>query len=399
MTNPKEKAKPVVPTRTPQKKTSSGIFDNLRPLPHPIEEILGFTNQNQHSQTHQDLPRPDPTQPSPTQPKHEEREAKDYLPEQLRTTTVQDVTPSPTQPNPAQPSPAQREIAPVRDFNKRANSIDRDAMPKGHFPGTSYKLYNALYQRTRGAIVPVRTIQTTKRELMEWSNIRSKNTIAVNLQILLANGWLRRSLEIGDHDGSVYEVLIPEEVLDPSRPNPTQPNPTHPDPSRQLGLDPTQQLGWVGLGKSVENKATYGELNTSFKTKDTNTDDEAFAEFAAVVRKTAKEITSREPSKAEAARWAEVAEVLMMELKIAAGRTTISSVPAFLAEHLRRRLWKKEKRQIEAEAAEQQASAPIIKVEALNCPDCFGTGMWYPEGFDKGVARCMHSKLAEQSAE
>jgi hypothetical protein len=269
-------------------------------------------------------------------------------------------------------------------------------MPKGHFPGTSYKLYNALYQRTRGAIVPVRTIQATKRELMEWSNIRSKNTIAINLQILLGNGWLRRNLEIGDHGGSVYEVLIPEEVLNRTQPNPTQPIPPQPNPSRQLGLDPTQQSGWVGLGKSVENEATYEESKTFIKTK-INTDDEAFAEFAAAVRKTAKEITGREPTKAEAMRWAEVAEVLMTELRIAAGRTTISSVPAFLAEHLRRRLWKKEKHQIEAEEAEQKASAsaPARKVNASECPDCFGAGMYYPEGFEKGVARCPHSKLAD----
>jgi hypothetical protein len=111
------------------------------------------------------------------------------------------------------------------------------------------------------------------------------------------------------------------------------------------------------------------------------------------VRKTAKEISGQESSKAKAARWAEVAEVLMTELKIAAGRTTVSSVPAFLAEHLRRRLWKKEKRQIEAEAAEQKASTPAQKMDASKCPDCFGTGMHYPEGFDKGVARCPHSKL------
>lgn len=29
------------------------------------------------------------------------------------------------------------------------------------------------------------------------------------------------------------------------------------------------------------------------------------------------------------------------------------------------------------------------------CPDCHGTGMYYPEGFDKGVARCRHEKLTE----
>src|SRR5688500_19656198 len=123
MTDPKEKTKSGVPTRTPQKKTSSGMFDNLRPLPHPIEEILGLASSQN-----------DPAQPSPTQPNISQ--------------------PFPTQPSPTQPKniPDQASVAPTRDFNKRANSIDRDAMPKGHFPGTSYKLYNALYQRTRGAV-------------------------------------------------------------------------------------------------------------------------------------------------------------------------------------------------------------------------------------------------------
>ena len=98
---------------------------------------------------------------------------------------------------------------------------------------------------------------------------------------------------------------------------------------------------------------------------------------------------------AERARWAELAEVLATELKIAAGRTTVSSAPSFLAEHLRRRLWKKEKRQIEAEAAKQKKSTPTSEGDVSKCPDCFGTGMWYPQGFDKGVARCDHVKLRE----
>jgi len=273
-------------------------------------------------------------------------------------------------------------------------------MPKGHFPGTSYKLYNALYQRTRGAVVPVRTIQATKRELMEWSNIKSKNTIAINLQILLVNGWIRRDIEIGDHGGSVYEIFTPEELLDPTHPNPSQPDPSQPNPTQKLGGDPSQFLGWVGLGNPVENKDTYANPKTSFKTNTERTDDdEALADFLAAMKRATKEITGRELSPAERQRWAELADVLVTELKIAAGRTTVSSVPAFLAEHLRRRLWKKEKRQIEAEAAEPSPNAPAPSMDASQCPDCFGTGMFYPEGFDKGVARCSHEKLTPREGE
>ena len=28
--------------------------------------------------------------------------------------------------------------------------------------------------------------------------------------------------------------------------------------------------------------------------------------------------------------------------------------------------------------------------------DCFGAGMWYPEGFEKGVARCEHKSLRKK---
>jgi len=72
-------------------------------------------------------------------------------------------------------------------------------------------------------------------------------------------------------------------------------------------------------------------------------------------------VSGKEPSKADAERWGEVAELLVTELKVAAARTTVTSAPAFLAEHLRRRLRKADARQIEREVGEassrQAASA------------------------------------------
>lgn len=124
-------------------------------------------------------------------------------------------------------------------------------------------------------------------------------------------------------------------------------------------------------------------------------DDEAFAEFVTLLRENAKEITGRQPSAGEAAKWRELAEVLITELRIAAGRTTVSSVPSFLAEHLRRRLWKLENRkQPPASAEDPEATEPTVsREEARECPDCWGTGMYYPSGFEKGVARCRHERL------
>jgi hypothetical protein len=113
-------------------------------------------------------------------------------------------------------------------------------------------------------------------------------------------------------------------------------------------------------------------------------------------------LTGRAPQAGDREQWAELAQVLITELKIAATRTTVSSVPAFLAEHLRRRLWKKDKQQIDAENSEHVetiAQRTLTDEETKACPDCGGSGWWYPEGLEKGVAKCKHNKLLSQSSE
>ena len=290
----------------------------------------------------------------------------------------------------AQSQPNPSPIAPERNFNKRANSLEHSALPLGLFPGASKKIYDALYVRTRGAVVPTRTVQARHRELLAWSGVKDVKTIKTHLNKLRELGLVTWATLKGEHEGSFYEVFLPEEAS----PNLAQ---SQPDPSPNLKTDSdlAQKTGWAGLPNVVDSQGFNSQDKTSFKTNTERDDDEAFAEFNAALKKAAKEITGREPSQAEAARWAELAEVLVTELKIAAGRTTVSSIPAFLAEHLRRRLWKKEKRQIDDERSKEQVTA-ATKVDASKCPDCFGTGMWYPEGFEKGVVRCEHKALARQ---
>jgi hypothetical protein len=274
------------------------------------------------------------------------------------------------------------------------NSVTRRAIPEGLFRGKSKQVWDYLWSVTRGAVVPTRSTRKSRREIKTGSGLGSMVTVDAALEHLENVGLIAVKPAIGSLTGNEYEVFTPEEASTSTS-------------SIASSSRITQKVDELDVPESsitsttqlVENLGGWGRPNTSFKTKEINTDDEAFAQFAAAVRKTAKEITGKEPSKTEAARWAEVAEVLMTELKIAAGRTTVSNVPAFLAEHLRRRLWKKEKRQIEAEAAEQKASTPTQKIDTSKCPDCFGTGMYYPEGFDKGVARCPHSKLVAENEE
>jgi hypothetical protein len=86
----------------------------------------------------------------------------------------------------------------------------------------------------------------------------------------------------------------------------------------------------------VENKASSGHANTSLKT-DLN-DDDTLSLFYKHFEKTSKDLTGKGMNSNERERWGKLAELLVLELQAAARHTQISSVPAFLTEHLRRKL-------------------------------------------------------------
>jgi hypothetical protein len=158
-------------------------------------------------------------------------------------------------------------------------------------------------------------------------------------------------------------------------------------------------MGSGGEGQIIENTIPYGNDKT-YKTNTEQTDDDAaLAGLNSALKAAAKELTGKELSPADSERWKELADVLIAELKIAAARTTVSSVPAFLAEHLRRRLWKIDKKQARAEGRElpDEAVEQGQSVDASRCPDCGGSGWWYPEGESKGVTKCKHANLKQNS--
>ena len=306
-------------------------------------------------------------------------------------------------PSPTIPNHPQSNLAPARDFNRRANSLERDALPGGLFPGSSKKIYDALYLRTRGAVQPRSAIRATKRALMDWSGIRNIKTVETHMRYLIAVGLLERTGDNGDREGFTYSVRLPEEAPTPTDtiPNHPQPSPTNTHPNQKTVVGGDQKTVMVGVGQISENIDTYEIPKTSFKTKEENSDDDAAAyRLAARMTEAERELTGKVSSSAE--RWDELAELLITELKIAAGRTTVSNVPAFLTEHLRRRLWKVDKKQATeiataAGEAEQGTQARLSDEERRACPDCAGTGFWYPEGSDKGVAKCPHLKLESVS--
>ncbi len=286
--------------------------------------------------------------------------------------------------------------APVRDFTKVANSIGREAVPAGIFTGKSKQLYDCLYSLTRGAIIPSRTVRISRPRLMKKSAIGARVTFEANIARLMVVGLIQVVKITGEHEGNEYTVFLPEEVSMPSQSS----TPSQTSPAQNLVRVDSLESSQTRHSLFVEGTDTSAVSKTSFKTKE-KLDDEAFAGLVAKLKETAKELTGKETSVAEQARWNEVADVLIAELKIAAARTTVSSVPSFLAEHLRRRLWKIDKKQARAEGRElpDQISTSTTPVEqAKDCPDCGGSGWWYPNGMEHGVTRCKHERLKKEKS-
>ncbi len=342
MTDPKEKQKPVVKKREPKKVTSTGIFDNLRQIPHvhPVEEFLPPTKDTLGTQSTQSTQTP---------------------------------------------------IAPARDYMKVANSIHRVAVPQGMFKGKCKQIYDFLYSKTRGAIVPSRSVRLTRREIMAGADTGSTKTLFLNMRHLRDVGLITWDELAGSHGGNVYTVYLPEEATQSTLSTLSTQSDSSPKVHRVLRVESTMSTHSTNLGNSTTSedpKTLIQDLR--------NDDDEAFAFLVAKLKETAREVTGKETTIADQQRWAEVADVLAIELKIAGARTNVSSAPAFLAEHLRRRLWKKEKGKTNIEpTAERTTATPEATPEQIKaCQECGGTGFYYPRGYEGGVAKCHHEKLS-----
>lgn len=282
------------------------------------------------------------------------------------------------------PTRVSQEAAPKRDFHRVANSIAREAVPAGLFTGKGKQLYDYLYLQTRGAVVPVRSVRIPRGVVMRGAKM-TRPTYRTQLARLIAVGLVKVEEMGGDHLGNLYTVYLPEEVANPGYPG------MHGNPAKKLDGQPGQETDPGNPGLSADFQRTSDKPQTLIPDLK-QTDDEA-APLARALTQAERELTGK--NGATASQWEDLASVLVTELKIAAARAeSVSSVPAFLAEHLRRRLFKKDKAKLDSE--EKASPAPRgPQIDASQCPDCKGVGMWYPEGFDKGVAKCQHSKLGE----
>jgi hypothetical protein len=242
------------------------------------------------------------------------------------------LAPTGTSYHPLPPPTNKTDISPKRDYTKVANSIARDAVPSGLFKGTSKATYDVLYLKTRGAINPTRIIKAVQSDVLMWSNV-SHNTLRAHLKHLRSVGLIKVHYKLGDNNGAEYEIFLPEEIDLPSYhllPPPTT--------SQNVVGGTYQNLVEGGGGVMPENIDRNDTLKTSFKDIENN-DDEPFGKMIETLSKVFENVSGKRPQKKDAEKLNEFAELIAMELEIAAARTkSISNVPAFLTEHLRRRL-------------------------------------------------------------
>jgi hypothetical protein len=256
-------------------------------------------------------------------------------------------------------------VIPQEKFYKKANEV-ADHIDRTLSPAES-KVFEQLIRLSIGFNKEVCRVRVSV--LMERTGYNSDKTVRSALRGLELKGRIERLSSRNSPLGDEYKILaysgntgVPE--------------------YRSTAAENTAVLG----------SNITGQLNTDLK--DQKIDDEAFAELVSALRQVTLELTGKQSMASDGSKWRELAEVLVAELRIAAGRTSVSNVPAFLAEHLRRRLWKMDKKQAQAEGKElpdQKTSAPQDKI--IDCPDCNGSSWWYPNGPEKGVAKCRHSKL------
>lgn len=254
--------------------------------------------------------------------------------------------PPPTTSHPLPPPTTKNsDVSPKRDYTKVANSINRDAVPSGLFKGTSKNTYDVLYQRTRGAINPKRSIKAVQSNLLIWTNL-SHNSLRSHLKHLQSIGLVQIHYKLGDNSGAEYEIFLPEEI-NLEEHNLTTTYHHLPPPSANQNVVGGIYQNMVGGGDSLAPKNI--EENQSSKTffKDnTKNDDEsarvsdAFLVMEKRLDKAAKKLTGKGVSKNEAEKWGTLADLLILELEAAAKKTdSISSVPAFLTEVLRRQFF------------------------------------------------------------
>ena len=172
---------------------------------------------------------------------------------------------------------------------------------------------------------------------MKAAGIGWRVTFDTNINHICAVGLIEVKSIAGEHHGNEYTVYIPEEREATMTSQTSQTSLTgYAHKLDSLVCLETRQTRHTS---SPAESTSSAMSHTSFKT--TTDDDDGVTAFAGIIRAAAAAVIGHTlpQSDVERDRWKELASLLAEELNQAAERAgQISSVPAFFATHLRRRL-------------------------------------------------------------
>lgn len=266
--------------------------------------------------------------------------------------------------SPAAPKNNSADGSPVRDFQKIPNSVARNL---DLFRGKSKQVWDYLWSISRGSINPARTVRRSRKEIKDGSKLGSLVTVDAAIDHLTNIGLLKVSKNIGSGGGNEYEIFAPEE-LDLSSTTSTSISSISSTTSSIQNLDILDILGSsrASITQVVENKDISGRPKTSSKTN-TDDDDSALAILTEKFEAASRKLVGKNLSKNDREKWGELGELLVMEMELAAARTkSVSNLPAFLTEHLRRRLTGRESSaEAKAGKSERFGKAGVVEIESV----------------------------------
>jgi hypothetical protein len=212
-------------------------------------------------------------------------------------------------------------------------------MAKGLFKGKSKQIYDFLWMSSRGSINPSRTVRKTHGEIQTGTGIGSLNTIKNGLKYLDQIGLIKKTSAVGEASGNIYEIFTPEEVNLIDKDRPVRPVSSVSSVSQEMVQPVRPETDRTNLTQLQAESIVYEDTKTSFKDNTKTSDDEAFAGLTKILTESFERISGKKANHSDGGKLIELAELLVMELELAAARTkSVSNAPAFLTEHLRRRL-------------------------------------------------------------
>jgi len=188
----------------------------------------------------------------------------------------------------------------------------------------------------------MRVIRKSRKEIKSGSGLGSMVTVDSAIEHLKNIGLLKVRPAVGALVGNEYEIFTPEELaIQAARCTSTS---STTSPTHKLDVLDVLDSSISSTTQPDKDSIRYTGSNTFLNTIDDDDTHTLLNYFSKTLLEAARDVVGGKliVNEQERVLWNECACVLVDELRIAAERAeTISSVPAFFASHLRRRLAKK----------------------------------------------------------